>query len=347
MLGVAGDDADEAGEGALGDGCASRAHCLHEGQSARVSDVTRLLVAIATSDHQAALDLLDVTPSLVTAGVARRDEFFLAERLAQVYEGDTALHAAAFSYDAEMARQLVTTWRGRAGEEPEGCRTAPRGGARGVPGSAHWNPTRQADGHPLPRRGRRRPQRTCCRWGDTAAPGGAKPMLGCRRGPAGRGADARLENDRGLDRVRPRGVDDGSKAAPAPAAARAEQRIIIELLNSTTFAVYWRTGMDAAAPSDGQLVEAAGGRATLSSLGLLLERHRADMRAVAVARLGYGTAAEDAVQDRDAHGTAPPRRPARTGGSRCMVAGDRSQRVPDAAALRASDRTARWRCPGG
>ena len=54
--------------------------------------------------------------------------------------------------------------------------------------------------------------------------------------------------------------------------------------------------MDAAAPSDGQLVKAA--RAgDASSLGLLLERHRADMRAVAVARLGYGTAAEDAVQD--------------------------------------------------
>ena len=69
------------------------------------------------------MGLLDATPSLATAGVARHDEFFLAERLAQVYEGDTALHAAAFSYDAEMARELVARGadvraRNRRGAEP-------------------------------------------------------------------------------------------------------------------------------------------------------------------------------------------------------------------------------------
>jgi DNA-directed RNA polymerase specialized sigma24 family protein len=48
--------------------------------------------------------------------------------------------------------------------------------------------------------------------------------------------------------------------------------------------------------SDGDLVRAA--RAgDASCLGLLLERHLADMRAVAVALLGYGPDAEDAVQD--------------------------------------------------
>jgi hypothetical protein len=57
-------------------------------------DLTRLLVAIADLDHKAAMDLLNATPSLAMARLARRDEFFLAERLAQVYEGDTALHAA-------------------------------------------------------------------------------------------------------------------------------------------------------------------------------------------------------------------------------------------------------------
>jgi RNA polymerase sigma-70 factor (ECF subfamily) len=51
-----------------------------------------------------------------------------------------------------------------------------------------------------------------------------------------------------------------------------------------------------AEPGDGDLVRAA--RAgDASCLGLLLERHRADMWAVAVARLGHGPAAEDAVQD--------------------------------------------------
>jgi hypothetical protein len=75
---------------------------------AGTTDLARLLVAIADLDRKAAVDLLNATPSLATAGLARRDEFFLAERLAQVYEGDTALHAAGLSYDPEMARDLIT-----------------------------------------------------------------------------------------------------------------------------------------------------------------------------------------------------------------------------------------------
>ena len=71
-------------------------------------DLTRLLVAIANLDHKAAASLLSAAPSLATARLARRDEFFLAERLAQIYEGDTALHAAGFTYDPEMARDLIT-----------------------------------------------------------------------------------------------------------------------------------------------------------------------------------------------------------------------------------------------
>jgi hypothetical protein len=66
-----------------------------------------LLVAIANLDRRAAAGLLSAEPSLATARLARRDEFFLAERLVQVYEGDTALHAAGFSYDPEMARDLI------------------------------------------------------------------------------------------------------------------------------------------------------------------------------------------------------------------------------------------------
>ena len=72
-----------------------------------MSDLTQLIVAIAASDQETALALLDATPSLVTAGLARDEECFVAERSAQVYEGDTALHAAAFSYDTAMARELV------------------------------------------------------------------------------------------------------------------------------------------------------------------------------------------------------------------------------------------------
>ncbi|GIG23685.1 DNA-directed RNA polymerase sigma-70 factor [Cellulomonas chitinilytica] len=48
--------------------------------------------------------------------------------------------------------------------------------------------------------------------------------------------------------------------------------------------------------SDGDLARAVND-GDAACLGILLERHRADMRAIAVARLGYGPAAEDAVQD--------------------------------------------------
>ena len=66
-----------------------------------------LLRVIADRDQRATLVLLDEAPSLATYCLARRDEFFLAERGAQMYEGDTALHAAAFSYDSEAARVLL------------------------------------------------------------------------------------------------------------------------------------------------------------------------------------------------------------------------------------------------
>jgi hypothetical protein len=54
----------------------------------------RALVTIARLDSRAAVEHLNAPPSLATAKVARSDEFFLAERLAQDHEGDTALHAA-------------------------------------------------------------------------------------------------------------------------------------------------------------------------------------------------------------------------------------------------------------
>jgi ankyrin repeat protein len=79
---------------------------------------------------------------LAKATLKRHDEFFIAERLAQIYEGDTALHGAAFSYDAEIARDLITRGadvraRNRRGAEPL------HAAALGVPGSASWNPTHQ------------------------------------------------------------------------------------------------------------------------------------------------------------------------------------------------------------
>ena len=75
---------------------------------AGTESLTLLLRAIANSDDKAAADMLDTTPSLATVGLAQHDGFFLAERFTQVYEGDTALHAAGFSYNTEMAQDLIT-----------------------------------------------------------------------------------------------------------------------------------------------------------------------------------------------------------------------------------------------
>src|SRR3954467_5974736 len=105
-------------------------------------DVARLLIAIATADHAAVRASLNETPSLATAGLTRDDEFFIDACRAQVYEGDTALHAAAFAYDPEIAQELVALAadvraRNRRGAEP--LHAAVMGGP-GIPG---WNPTRQ------------------------------------------------------------------------------------------------------------------------------------------------------------------------------------------------------------
>ena len=196
---------------------------------ARTTDLTRLLVAIASRDRKAAADLLDATPSLATAGMARRDEFFLAERLAQVYEGDTALHAAGFSYDTEMARDLIMRGadvraRNRRGAEPLHAAVI------GVPGSASWNPTRQravilylieAGADP-----------------NAAAAGGVTPLHRAVRNRCSAaveallraGADPRLQNGRGSTPSDLAQWTTG-RGGTGSAAAKAEQRIIAELLD--------------------------------------------------------------------------------------------------------------------
>jgi Ankyrin repeats (many copies)/Ankyrin repeat len=194
-----------------------------------MSDVTRLLVAIAACDRRAAVALLDAAPSLVTAGLARRDEFFLAERLAQVYEGDTALHAAAFSYDQGMARELVTRGadiraRNRRGGEPL------HAAAIGVPASAHWNPPQQravilylieAGADP-----------------NATAAGGVTPLHRAVRNRCSAavdallsaGADPHLVNDRGSTAADLARWTTG-RGGTGSAQAKAEQEIIIGLLD--------------------------------------------------------------------------------------------------------------------
>ena len=187
------------------------------------------MVAIAASDHRAATALLDGTPSLATARLDRRDEFFLADRLAQVYEGDTALHAAAFSYDVDMADDLVRRGadvraRNRRGAEPLHAAVI------GAPGAPSWNPTRQraiivylveAGADPNAR-----------------AAGGVTPLHRAVRNRCsaaveallGIGADPRLTNDRGSTASDLAHWTTG-RGGTGSAEAKAEQLIIADLLD--------------------------------------------------------------------------------------------------------------------
>ncbi len=105
-------------------------------------DLPGLLVAIAAGDNALVRASLDAAPALATARLARSDEFFIADCHAQVYEGATALHAAAFAYDSETARDLVARGadiraRDRRGAEPLHAAVI------GEPGAPNWNPARQ------------------------------------------------------------------------------------------------------------------------------------------------------------------------------------------------------------
>jgi ankyrin repeat protein len=195
-------------------------------------DLRRLLVAIANLDRKAAVDLLNATPSLATARLARRDEFFLAERLAQVYEGDTALHAAGFSYDPETARDLITRGAGIRARNRRGAEPL-HAAVTGVPGSASWNPACQRDAILYLIEVGADP--------NAAAAGGVTPLHRAVRNRCSAavealllaGADPRLQNDRGSTASDLARWTTG-RGGTGSAAARAEQRIIIELLEIST-----------------------------------------------------------------------------------------------------------------
>jgi hypothetical protein len=199
---------------------------------AGVSDLTRLMIVVAAGDRRTAVRLLDATPSLATAGVSRSDELFIAERQAQIYEADTALHAAAFSYDPEMARQLIRRGadvraRNRRGAEPL------HAAAMGVPGSDHWDPTRQravilvlVDAGADP---------------NAMAAGGVTPLHRAVRNRCAAaveallsaGADPRVENDHGSTAFELAQWTTG-RGGTGSDEAKAEQGAIIGLLDRTT-----------------------------------------------------------------------------------------------------------------
>jgi ankyrin repeat protein len=195
---------------------------------ARSTSLTTLMVALANLDHDTARDLLAATPSLATATLARSDEFFITERLAQVYEGDTALHAAGFAYDTEMAQILIARGadlraRNRRGAEPLHAAVI------GVPGSAGWNPLRQRDVILYLIGAGADPNAT--------AAGGVTPLHRAVRNRCSAavdallrsGADPRIQNDRGSTASDLADWTTG-RGGTGSAEAKAEQRIILELL---------------------------------------------------------------------------------------------------------------------
>jgi ankyrin repeat protein len=193
-------------------------------------DLAGLLTAIGAGDRAAAAASLEAAPGLATARLARRSEFFLEPCRAQVYEGATALHAAAFAYDRETAADLMARGadlraRDRRGSEP--LHAAVTGG----PGAPHWNPARQravieylieAGADP-----------------DAAAVGGVTPLHRAVRNRCSAaveallraGADPRAVNDRGSDPAALAHWTTGRPGAGS-AAARAEQELIIGLLRA-------------------------------------------------------------------------------------------------------------------
>jgi Ankyrin repeats (many copies)/Ankyrin repeat len=195
-------------------------------------DLSGLLVAIAAGDSALVRASLDAAPALATGRLARRDEFFITHCHAQVYEGATALHAAAFTYDRETARDLVARGadiraRDRRGAEPLHAAVI------GEPGTPNWNPARQravieylvAAGADL----------------DAAALGGVTPLHRAVRNRCSAavdallraGADPRAANDHGStpSDLAHRATGRGGAGSVA---AKTEQQIIIDLLKKAT-----------------------------------------------------------------------------------------------------------------
>jgi ankyrin repeat protein len=112
------------------------------------AELVAFMRVIAVGDGAAAQQMLGRVPELALAQLGQAGkrgastEFFLEERLLQIYVGDSALHVAAASYDTQVARRLVAAGadiraRNRRGAEPL------HSAVNGVPGSAVWDPRRQ------------------------------------------------------------------------------------------------------------------------------------------------------------------------------------------------------------
>jgi hypothetical protein len=116
------------------------------GETAELQALIRAIVADRIDEVRA---VLAASPELARAKIAigaTRQEpsgYFFPEIIHYLYEGDTALHAAAAGYRVEIARELV---KHRADVAAINRRRAQplHYAADGGPGSPHWNPQAQA-----------------------------------------------------------------------------------------------------------------------------------------------------------------------------------------------------------
>lgn len=191
-------------------------------------DLLALIRAVGEGERRVAETLLEGAPALAVAQVQRREEFFLAHCHAQVYAGDTALHAAGFAYDAEFVRRLVAHGadvhaRNRRGAQPLHAAVI------GVPGSSNWNPVRQ-----------REVIACLVELGadpNAAALGGVTPLHRAVRNRCSAavdallraGADPRTRNDSGSTALDLAHWTTG-RGGSGSTEAKAEQEIIVELL---------------------------------------------------------------------------------------------------------------------
>lgn len=195
---------------------------------AAVPDLVAVVHKVGSGDRTVAEQLLAAAPQLSLARIGRTEEFFLDECGAQVYAGDTALHAAAFAYDTPFARRLVDAGadvraRNRRGGEPLHAATI------GDPGSDHWSPAQQREVIEYLIAAGADP--------NAAALDGVTPLHRAVRNRCSTavdallrlGADPHLPNDNGSTAMDLARRTTGRSGSGSPE-ARAQQQLILELL---------------------------------------------------------------------------------------------------------------------
>jgi hypothetical protein len=100
-------------------------------------------LTIARGDRAHAMSLAR-EPRLGLERLARGEESYVDEIAHQLYAGDTALHVAAATYEAAIARELISAGASTAAANRRGA-AALHYAVDGNPGSARWNPAAQRE----------------------------------------------------------------------------------------------------------------------------------------------------------------------------------------------------------